>query len=124
MKKVIIQKLNSTKKKLTAENALEIIRNTTAGEKATGRQPKRVALAPKENKKREPNTKKCNYCYRNTHMESECFNKPGGKFNLDRKQPIPEKNPKKRHLNWKCFQSKNRQPCRRLSSHRSKGQKR
>ena len=36
MKQIIIKKLNNTKKKLTMENALKIIRNTTAGEKATG----------------------------------------------------------------------------------------
>ena len=40
---------------LTAENALDIISNTTAGEKATGSQPKRVARAPKQGKKKQPN---------------------------------------------------------------------
>ena len=68
MKEVIAQKLNNSKKKLTAENALEIIRNTTAGEKSTGRQPKRVALAPKQGQKREGNSKKCNYCYKGGHI--------------------------------------------------------
>ena len=47
MREVIAQKLSNSKKKLTAENALEIIKNITAGEKATGKQQKSVAAAPK-----------------------------------------------------------------------------
>ena len=51
MKQITIQKLSNTKK-LTPENALEIIRNTTAGKKATGKTTKKVAAAPKQREKK------------------------------------------------------------------------
>ena len=76
---------------MTTENALEIICNTTAGEKDIGRQPRKVSAAPKQNQKKEPKPKRCNYCYRSKHTESECYMKPGEKYNLDGKKPRPKK---------------------------------
>ena len=43
MKQIIIRKLNNSKKKFTRENALEIVRNTKIGKKATGTTTKKVA---------------------------------------------------------------------------------
>ena len=91
MKETVIQKLNNIKRKLTTEIALEIIQNTTAGEKATGWITKKLAAAPKQNQKKEHNTKRYNYCYRSKHTESECFLKPGGKFNINGKKQRPER---------------------------------
>ena len=92
MKVVIAQKLSNSKKVLTAENALEIIKNITTGA---------VAAAPKKGEKKEGNSnkegnkewkdKRCNYCYRTGHLEANCHNRPGERFNPEGKKERPEK---------------------------------
>ena len=95
MKQNIITKLNNSKRILNTNNALDVIKNSKVGKKATRTTNKKVAAAPKKDKRRREHDKKCNYCYKVGHVENTCFNKLGEKFNPEGTKPRPEK-----HKGW------------------------
>ena len=74
MKQTIFTKLNNSRRTLNTNNALDVIKNSTVGEKATGT-TKKVAAAPKKDEKGDQNSRRDISLHPNIHNQ-----KPIGKL--------------------------------------------
>ena len=61
--------------------------------------------------------RKCNYCFKNSHVESICFNKPGGRFNPDIVEPRP-RNPR----GWVDYKEPNIKGTKKIAASRTENE--